>query len=453
MGESQFDTLILLEVVIAAACGVLLAICAYIALRSRHSNIDTMRTKMQQSVAEEMDRAILRQSGQLRLLQDGITQSVQSLMIGQNNALERVYQQLAENRSASDVQLERVRLTVESYLERMQKDSDEKLEKMRIIVEEKLHETLEKRLCESFTSVSERLEMVHKGLGEMQNLANGVGDLKKVLSNVKTRGVWGEMQLGNILGQLLTKDQYGENMLIDPSSQDRVEYAIKLPGSNEAQPYVLLPIDAKCPLDDYYKLLTAQESGNTLESDTQAKVFERNIVKMAKSIATKYIVPPFSTDFAIMFLPIEGMYAEVLQTRGLAETLQRDYRVIVAGPTTTSALLNSLQMGFRTLAIERRSGDIWNLLDGIRTEFCKFADLLAKTKLKLEQAGQAIQAAENKTKSINKKLQHIDKGEHKYTIQQTTNPLANNAESDQNSQTNSNEEKIDKAYTKALNNL
>lgn len=372
-------------------------------------NIIELNHSLRNLVMSELQNLGSNNTQQLNLLQNSVAQGMRSFILQQNNTLDRMCQQLAEGYKIVDTQIEKVRTSMETHISRMQCENSEKLEKIRMTVEEKLHDSLEKRLGESFKNVSERLEMVHRGLGEMQHLANGVGDLKKVLNNVKTRGIWGEIQLGNILKQVLAKEQYMENVQIDPMTQDRVEYAIKLPGNAKHQAQVWLPIDAKCPLDDYHKLLSVQESGDAAAIDIQTRNFEKNITKAAKVISTKYIIPPLTTDFAIMFLPIEGMYAEVLQKPGLVEVLQRDFRVVVTGPTTISALLNSLQMGFRTLAIERRSSDIWKLLDTIRNEFTKFADMLCKTKIKLEQAGKAIQDAEVKTRSINEKLEYIGK--------------------------------------------
>lgn len=360
------------------------------------------------------------------LLQNSINQNIQTISSNQENSQERIYKQLLENYKANEVQLEKIRENIHNqlykiqhdnsaHLHKIQEDNNNKLEKMRETVEEKLQSTLEKRIGTSFQIVSDRLEMVHKGLGEMQSIANGVGDLKRVLNNVKTRGVWGEVQLNNILQQLLTKDQYESNVQIRKNSKDRVEYAIKLPGNYNkissdtgVNSHIWLPIDAKFPLAEYHRFIDAQESGDFKEADIQIKFLESNIKKAAKTIADKYIHPPMTTDFAIMFLPIEGMYAEVLKRPGLIETLQRDYRIIITGPTTLSALLNSLQMGFKTLMIEKRSSEVWQTLGIIRNEFIKFAELLSKTRIKLEQAGQVIGDAENKTKSINKKLNRLD---------------------------------------------
>lgn len=312
---------------------------------------------------------------------------------------------LSQNNSQ---RLERMRETVEGRLQFLQQDNNKKLEEMRVTVDEKLHSTLEKRLGESFKLVSERLELVHKGLGEMQTLASGVGDLKKVLSNVKTRGTWGEIQLGNLLEQVLTPDQFAKNVQIKTNSSERVDFAIKLPGKEEGAKAVWLPIDAKFPQEDYQRLVEAQENANPELANDAIKQLENRIKFEAKSIKEKYIDPPNTTDFAILFLPIEGLYAEVLRRPGLSETLQKDFRIVIAGPTTLAALLNSLQMGFRTLAIEKRSSEVWGLLGVVKSEFGKFGDILEKTQKKLQEAGNTIETAARKTRTIERKLKNVE---------------------------------------------
>ena len=304
--------------------------------------------------------------------------------------------------------LDRLRETVEIRLSAIQQDNNSKLEEMRATVDEKLHATLEKRLGESFQLVNERLEQVHKGLGEMQVLAAGVGDLKKVLSNVKTRGIWGEMQLASLLEQVLTPEQYAVNVATKHGSQDRVEFAVKLPGRDSADTAVWLPIDAKFPQEDYQRLLEAQDLANAELAAAAAAALEARIRQEAKSIREKYIDPPHTTDFAILFLPVEGLYAEVLRRPGLCDSLQRDYRINVTGPTTLAALLNSLQMGFRTLAIEKRSSEVWHLLGAVKTEFGKFGDVLEKTKEKLDQASRQIDTAAVRTRAIERKLKSVE---------------------------------------------
>lgn len=307
----------------------------------------------------------------------------------------------------NEQKLENIRVSVERQLQLVREDNNNKLEEMRKTVDEKLNDTLERRLGESFKLVSERLELVHKGLGEMQNLATGVGDLKRVLTNVKTRGVWGEIQLENLLEQILTVDQYSKNVATKPGSAERVEFAIKLPGRDEEGTVVWLPIDAKFPQEDYQKLLEAQEQANTLLAEEAGKALESRIKIEARNISQKYISVPHTTEFAILFLPIEGLYAEVLRRPGLCDNLMRNYRVIVTGPTTLAALLNSLQMGFRTLAIEKRSSEVWALLGAVKNEFSKFSDLLDKTHKKLQEASNSIDTAARKTRTIERKLKNV----------------------------------------------
>lgn len=307
----------------------------------------------------------------------------------------------------NEQKLENIRVSVERQLQLVREDNNNKLEEMRKTVDEKLNDTLERRLGESFKLVSERLELVHRGLGEMQNLATGVGDLKRVLTNVKTRGVWGEIQLENLLEQILTVDQYSKNVATKPGSAERVEFAIKLPGRDEERTVVWLPIDAKFPQEDYQKLLEAQEQANTLLAEEAGKALESRIKIEARNISQKYISVPHTTEFAILFLPIEGLYAEVLRRPGLCDNLMRNYRVIVTGPTTLAALLNSLQMGFRTLAIEKRSSEVWALLGAVKNEFSKFSDLLDKTHKKLQEASNSIDTAARKTRTIERKLKNV----------------------------------------------
>jgi DNA recombination protein RmuC len=303
--------------------------------------------------------------------------------------------------------LEGVRAIVDLRLKEIQQDNAKQIDKMRATVDEKLQGTLEKRLGESFKLVSERLEQVHKGLGAMQQLASDVGGLQKVLSNVKMRGGWGEVQLGSLLEQVLTPDQFSRNVKTREESADRVEFAIKLPGDENGAP-VWLPIDAKFPTEDYHRLLTAQDKGDAVAIEDAMKNLEAQLKKSAKDICQKYINPPRTTDFALMFLPTEGLYAEAIRRVGLVEQVQRDCRVIFAGPTTLAALLNSLQMGFRTLAIQKRSSEVWNLLAGVKTEFAKFGDSLAKVKEKLDQASTDMEKVAVRSRAITKKLRDVE---------------------------------------------
>jgi DNA recombination protein RmuC len=305
-------------------------------------------------------------------------------------------------------ELEKIRVGVEQKMEGLQKDNAEQLEKMRATVDEKLQSTLEKRLTESFKSVSDRLEQVHKGLGEMQTLASGVGDLKKVLSNVKTRGTWGEVQLGNLLEQILTPSQYDTNVPTKKGSNGRVEFAIKLPGKDEDLEHVWLPIDAKFPIEDYQRLIEFEEVVDKEGIIASKKALEKRLKDQAKTIRELYVDPPYTTDFAMMYLPVEGLYAEVLKIPGFVEMIQREYRVIITGPTTITAILNSLQMGFRTLAIEKQSSQIWKTLSEVKTEFGRFGDILEKTQKKLQEASNQIDAGAIRARAIERKLRRVD---------------------------------------------
>jgi DNA recombination protein RmuC len=301
-----------------------------------------------------------------------------------------------------------MRQTIEEKLLFMQQDNQTKLEQIRVTVDEKLHQTLEQRLGESFKLVSERLELVHKGLGEMQTLASGVGDLKKVLSNVKTRGILGEIQLGNILEQVLTPAQYAKNVVTKPGSRDSVEFAVQLPGRDDHGSVVYLPIDSKFPMESYHALVTAYELGDIEQIEVAGKALEAMLKKSAKDIREKYIDPPHTTDFGLLFLPTEGLYAEVTRRYHLVEALQRDLNIIICGPTTLSALLNSLQMGFKTLAIEKRSSEVWQVLGAIKTEFEKFGGVLQKTQEKIQQASKELDDLVGKrTRQIQHQLRKV----------------------------------------------
>ena len=316
--------------------------------------------------------------------------------------------QLDRLTKANEDKLAEMRVTLEAKLKELQTGNEAKLEQMRLTVDEKLHKTLETRLGESFKLVSERLEAVHKGLGDMQTLAADVGNLQKVLTNVKARGTWGEVQLENLLEQMLTAEQYAKNVATKPGSSERVEFAIRLPGrSGDDQP-VWLPIDAKFPREDYERLLEAEDRADPVAAETAAKQLEIRIRDEAKKIHEKYIAPPHTTDFGLLFLPIEGLYAEVLRRPGLTDRLQREYRVTVTGPTTLAATLNSLQMGFRTLAIEKRSSEVWQVLGAVKTEFGKFGELLARTKKQLDTVSSTLGDAESKTRTIERKLRNVE---------------------------------------------
>jgi DNA recombination protein RmuC len=309
---------------------------------------------------------------------------------------------------------EQLRSVVDQRLHTLQVENEQKLEQMRQTVDEKLQGTLEARLGESFKQVSDRLDQVHRGLGEMQSLATGVGDLKKVLTNVKSRGIWGEIQLGNLLEQTLAPEQFERNVSTT-GTNERVEYAIKLPGGSGSDSHVWLPIDSKFPLEDYQRLVEASERGDVEAMEFAARQLESVLKNCAKDIKEKYLAPPATTDFGVLFLPTESLYAEAIRRTGLAEYVQREHRVIFAGPTTLSALLSSLRMGFRTLAIQQRTTEVWDLLGAVKNEFGKYADLLGKVKKKLEQAGNSIDDAERRTRAIHRKLRSVEAPQMKTT--------------------------------------
>ncbi|TFW13253.1 DNA recombination protein RmuC [Massilia arenosa] len=317
-------------------------------------------------------------------------------------------QALEAMRESNAQRMLEVRLTLENKLRDLQLDNAAKLDEMRRTVDEKLHATLETRLTESFRQVSERLEKVHQGLGEMQQLAVGVGDLKRVLTNVKTRGTWGEVQLEMLLEQMLTADQYAKNVETISGSGARVEFAIKLPGASEGGAPMWLPIDAKFPKEQYERLLEAADRSDADGVALAGRELERSVRGEAKTICEKYLAPPHTTDFAILFLPTEGLYAEVMRRPGLADDLQRTLRVSIAGPSTLLAILSSLQMGFRTLALEKRSSEVWQVLGAVKTEFTKFGDVLATTKATLEKAARNIENAETRSRQMARKLKSVE---------------------------------------------
>ena len=364
-------------------------------LRGREENANQARINRDENTAS------------MKFMTDRLTNHLNDIALQQKNQLDSFASQLNTLIKSTETRLDSQRKTIDDRLKTLQDDNNTKLDAMRVTVDEKLQSTLEKRLGESFKLVSDRLEQVHKGLGEMQSLATGVGDLKKVLTNVKTRGIWGEMQLGALLEQVLTKDQYATNVAVKPGSAERVEFAIKLPGHQADAKVVWLPIDAKFPQDDYQRLLEAQDRADAAGCEEARKQLDIRIKSQAKDIRDKYVEAPHTTDFGILFLPVEGLYAEVLRRPGLSECLQRDYRIILAGPTTLSALLNSLQMGFRTLTIEKRSSEVWQLLGSVKTEFMKFGDILEKTSEKLHQASNQIDMATQRSRAIERRLRNM----------------------------------------------
>ena len=349
---------------------------------------------------------------QLAAMQQGLAEQTRSAREAQDAALHRFGQAQAEQLRAlaegNDKRMTEVRQTVEAKLSAIQADNGQRLEQMRATVDEKLHATLEQRLGESFKQVADRLEQVHKGLGEMQSLARDVGSLNRVLTNVKTRGIFGEVQLAGLLEQVLTPEQFATNVATVPGSAERVEFAIRLPGQRSDGAPLWLPIDAKFPREDYERLLDAQERADPIAAEAAGKAIENRLKLEARSIREKYVAPPHTTDFAILFVPTEGLYAEALRRPGLMEALQREHKVMLAGPTTLLATLNSLQMGFRTLALEKRSAEVWEVLGAVKTEFAKFGDVLARTKKKLDEASSTIEAAEVRTRAMARQLRSVE---------------------------------------------
>ncbi|MFL6536835.1 MAG: DNA recombination protein RmuC [Chthoniobacterales bacterium] len=379
----------MLYVLVGLLCGGALVAITFAMTRRKSSAVDSELVKRLESLDRAQERAE-------RMLREEMSRG-----------REETAQSAKAQREELSASIEKVRSVVDLRLKELQQDNAQQIDKMRATVDEKLQGTLEKRLGESFKLVSERLEQVHKGLGAMQQLASDVGGLQKVLTNVKTRGGWGEVQLGSLLEQVLTREQFERNVQTRAESGERVDYAIRLPGDENGAP-VWLPIDAKFPTEDYQRLVTAQEQGNAGAVDEAMKSLETQLRKSAKDICGKYINPPRTTDFALMFLPTEGLYAEAIRRVGLVEQVQRDCRVIFAGPTTLAALLNSLQMGFRTLAIQKSSSEVWNLLAGVKTEFRKFGDALSAVKDKLDQAARKMEDVDVRSRAITKKLQRVE---------------------------------------------
>lgn len=355
----------------------------------------------------------------LKSFEEKFGQSVKDFSDSQKLKFDDLVAKQTQTKTETELKLERIRETVDNNLQKLQEQNSKKLEEMRNTVDEKLQSTLEKRFTESFTLISNRLDQVHQGLGEMQKLATGVGDLKKVLTNVKTRGNMGEFQLGNILEQIFSFEQFEKNAIVKPGTLERVEFAIKLPGRNTDGSPVLLPIDSKFPNEDYQRLVEVYEKIadlNPKDIEDAVKQFEYSVKKNAKDIHEKYLNPPFTTDFAIMFVPTEGLYAEILRRTGLFEFLQREYRVTVVGPANLVAFLSSLQMGFRTLAIEKRSSEVWQILGAVKTQFGTFGGILEKTKKKLQEAANVIDDASQRSRVIERKLK---------TVQELTHEEAN----------------------------
>ena len=380
-------------------------------LGAQMTQIATVQNNQIDGFAQQLIKLTDANEARLNALQKAVDERLAGFAQDARNGREESANTLKRFGDALNAQLTEVRATLEARLKDIETQNGVKLEEMRKTVDEKLHATLEQRLGESFKLVSDRLEQVHKGLGEMQTLALGVGDLKRVLTNVKTRGTWGEVQLGALLEQLLTPNQYATNIATVPKSAERVEFAIKLPGRGEAgesNSQVWLPIDSKFPIEDYERIVAAQDAADAAGMEEASKALEARIKLEAKTIRDKYIEPPHTTDFAILFLPTEGLYAEVLRRPGLSDWLQRECRVTIAGPTTLTALLNSLQMGFRTLAIEKRASDVWLVLGAVKTEFSKFGEVLAKAKQQLQTVANSIDSAETRTRQMERKLKDVE---------------------------------------------
>jgi DNA recombination protein RmuC len=373
--------LVVLTVFTVANAGLLIAIL----IRKRNPAPDAHLVRLEQALPEQL-RAQREES---------------------SRAASELRQEIASNLNTGVERLDRIRDTLDKKLSELQSGNEKKLEEMRRTVDEKLQSTLERRLGESFKLVSERLVQVHKGLGEMQAIAGSVGDLKRVLTNVKARGTWGEIQLGALLEEVLTPDQFARNVETVPGSGERVEFALRLPG-HEADRPVWLPIDAKFPQEDYQRLIEASERGDAIAVLDAGKALETRIRAQAKVIREKYISAPYTTDFGILFLPSEGLYAEVLRRPGLADNIQRESRMLITGPTTLAALLNSLQIGFRTLAIQERASEVWKVLGAVKTEFDKFGVVLAQVKKKLHEASDQIEQTEVRTRAISRKLRDVE---------------------------------------------
>jgi DNA recombination protein RmuC len=376
---------------------------------ARHSDIKTTLAQTNERLERELRREIAEsargdraeQAQSLTAIQTHLTQS----LVGFQGNLTQQLQQITDGNA---LRMREVRDTLDVQLAQLQKTNAAKLDEMRQTVDEKLQSTLQARLGESFKQVADRLEQVHKGLGEMQTLAQGVGDLKHLLTNVKTRGMFGEAQLGALLEQIFSPEQYSVQIATIPGSKNVVDYAVRLPGKSDDGVPLWLPIDAKFPNEDYERLLDAQERADVLGVEVAAKALEQRIKLEAKSISEKYVQPPHTTDFAILFLPSEGLYAEVLRRIGLMDSLQRDYRVTLAGPTTLLAMLNSLQMGFRTLALEKRSSEVWQVLGAVKTEFGKFGDVLARIRSQTQTVLTTLDQAQTRTNVMNRALKQVE---------------------------------------------
>src|SRR6267143_4315553 len=375
------------------------------------TRIERLERELRQAIDSATDRASAQIGARVAQLQDALTAHVTQItgmQADQLGSFSRTMQQhLGDLTGSIQRHLAEVRTTLETRLQALQQGNETRLEQMRATVEEKLQTTLDGRLGESFRLVSERLEQVHRGLGEMQALAAGVGDLKRVLGNVKSRGVFGEVQLAALLEQVLLADQYAANVATRPGSSDRVDFAIRLPGRN-GDTAVWLPIDAKFPIEDYERLVAAQERADAAGAEEAGRALENRVRGESRTLREKYVEPPHTTDFAVLFLPTEGLFAEVLRRPGLAEALNRELRVVVAGPTTLAAMLNSLQMGFRTLAIEQRSSEVWQVLGAVKTEFARFGEWLGRVREQVGTVSRTLEQADTRTKQMQRKLREVE---------------------------------------------
>jgi DNA recombination protein RmuC len=406
------------EWIVPALLALNLVLLLWIALR-RNTTDEAPLRRLEDELRNELGRMAQASRADLANFQQMLLAQSGDVARTQNEQIDSFRSQLAATQVQTEAALRRISETLgeqlrllsdanERRLVALQEGNEKKLDQMRATVDEKLHATLEQRLGESFKQVADRLEQVHKGLGEMQNLARDVGALNRVLTNVKTRGIFGEVQLAGLLEQVFTPEQYAANVATIPGSSERVEFAIRLPGQRDDGAPLWLPIDAKFPREDYERLLDAQDRADAPAAEAAAKAIETRLRLEAKAIRDKYVAPPHTTDFAILFVPTEGLYAEALRRPGLLEALQREFKVMLTGPTTLLATLTSLQMGFRTLALEKRSAEVWEVLGAVKTEFGKFGDILAKTKKKLEEASNTIDQAETRTRAMQRQLKSVE---------------------------------------------
>ena len=398
----------LFDALVLALLALVLILLVLLFLR-RPQDLGAPLERLERELRDELSRSGATTRQELTLALSQLQRTVNEQTLASRGAQDQALARLTESLNTRlGERMTELRHTVELRLTAIQQDNEKKLEAIRATVDEKLHATLEQRLGESFKQVAERLEQVHKGLGEMQGLARDVGSLNRVLVNVKTRGTFGETQLAALLEQVFTHEQYAANVATLPDSNNRVDFAIRLPGQRADGVPLWLPIDAKFPREDYERLVDAQEKGDPVLAEAAAKAIETSLRREAASIREKYIAPPHTTDFGILFVPTEGLYAEALRRPGLVQALQQDHKIMLAGPTTLLATLNSLQMGFRTLALEKRSAEVWEVLGAVKTEFGKFGEVLAKTKKKLEEASNTIESAEVRTRAMTKKLRGVE---------------------------------------------